>query len=205
MQPLSSFLSEVVVLINDNTDMKELVINILKKARLNNKQLTLKQIIKNVKKITSLCDSHNSNGDNYDDIKTKVMNVLVETKNIMLYMNNDDKKGRFIIQDDEDNYDYKMDDNNESNEYDVFMSKDASKRKYNFNNDDGDVDDADNDEAMPEPKRQRNISDNDHDNKYNKSTSMEVASKSEECITSDSVNDTKLCAFTSTSAFQPGK
>ena len=50
MQPLSSFLSEVVVLINDNTDMKELVINILKKARLNNKQLTLKQIIKNIKK-----------------------------------------------------------------------------------------------------------------------------------------------------------
>lgn len=93
-------------------------------------------------------------------------------------MNNDDKKGRFIIQDDEDNYDYKMDDNNESNEYDVFMSKDALKRKYNVNNDDGDVDDddinhddddiplhqhhqhhsqkhhdADNNEAMPEPKR----------------------------------------------------
>ena len=121
-----------------------------------------------------MCDS---NGDNYDDIKTKVMNVLVETKNIMLYINNHDKKGRFIIQDDEDNYDYKMDDTNESNEYDVFMSKDALKRKYNVNNDDGDVDDddinhdddiplhqhhqhhsqkhhdADNNEAMPEPKR----------------------------------------------------
>lgn len=47
---MPTFFSEVVVLMNDNTDMKELVINILKKARLNNKQLTLKQIIKNIKK-----------------------------------------------------------------------------------------------------------------------------------------------------------
>lgn len=50
IQSMPTFFSEVVVLMNDNTDMKELVINILKKARLNNKQLTLKQIIKNIKK-----------------------------------------------------------------------------------------------------------------------------------------------------------
>ena len=201
--------------------MKELVISIFKKAKSNNKQLTLKQIIKKVNKKTSLGGSINSNGDNYD-LVTKIINELIETKNIILHMNNDEK-ARYEIQDDEDIYDYKEGHNNESNEYDEVINKETLKTRHNFNNNyDDDVDDdiplqnhyhnqkhhdADYDKAIPEPKRQRNISDNNnHNNKYNNSILRGDigTSKNEECIISDSIKDTNLCAFTSTSAFQPG-
>jgi len=182
--------SPVVVYINYNTDMKELVIGILKKAKLNNKQLTLKQIIKKVNNKTSLGGSNNSNGD----LVTKIINEFIETKNIILHVNNDEK-ARYEIQDDENIYDYKDGHNNESYEFDAVKNEEISK---NFNNNyDNNVDDdiplqnhhhiqkyydTDFDEAIPELKRQRNISENYNHHK----------------------NSTNLCAFTSTFALQPG-
>ena len=170
--------------------MKDIIINILKNAKLKNKQLTLKKIIKEIKKLSSsIHDNESMNESKNDEFVVDIDEIKIE-KNIKMLLNknkiiicyDNDNEVKYTIH--EDKKEYNRDDkdnciNIDTN--DIEMKKKKSSKKRNNNDDDHDNNhhnyESEERNIVPKVKKTKIIEhDNDtHDSNKNATTSMNTS------------------------------
>ena len=170
--------------------MKDIIIKILKNAKLKNKQLTLKKIIKEIKKLSSsIHDNESMNEIKNDEFVVDIDEIKIE-KNIKMLLNknkiiicyDNDKEVKYTIHEDkkEHNHDDK-DSCNNTDTNDIEMKKKKSSKKRNNNDDDHDNNyhnyESDERTIVSKVKKTKIIEhDNDnHDSNKNASTSTHTS------------------------------
>lgn len=170
--------------------MKDIIINILKNAKLKNKQLTLKKIIKEIKKLSSSIHDNESMNENkngefvvdIDEIKiVKNIKMLLNKNKIIICYDNDNEV-KYTIHEDKKEYNHDDKDNcNNIDTNDIEMKKKKSSKKRNNNDDNHDNNhhnyESEERNIVPKVKKTKIIEhDNDnHNSNKNATTSMNTS------------------------------
>jgi len=166
--------------------MKDIIINILKNAKLKNKQLTLKKIIKEIKKLSSsIHDNESMNENKNDEFVVDIDEIKIE-KNIKMLLNknkiiicyDNDNEVKYTIHEDKKEYNHDDKDNcNNIDTNDIEMKKKKSSKKRNNNDDNHHNYESEERNIVPKVKKTKIIEhDNDnHNSNKNATTSMNTS------------------------------